>query len=181
MLQRSQQASGLWLIFFSPGWFLPLPGSGAFHTLSQPAEREDYFQLSSHSNKDVKSLLLPPAHPACPPRPRGDVRERQAACRLGVPEHPHPATAPLFCDPGETSFPVPPGTYPLILLFPSLQAPLELRWGSGWEIGVLLGSAPLEDARRAQEPRAKVSIEAEAKGVASPARSCQGAGCVAGW
>lgn len=82
----SYAGKGLWFVFLA-GWFLPLPGSELF-TLEPACSGDDYFQLSSSSNKDVKSLLLPPAQTSHLRQPRGQGRERQVGYSLGLPEHP---------------------------------------------------------------------------------------------
>lgn len=48
--QLSKVAPDLWLIFLS-GWFLLLPGSGAFHTLSQPALERTIFSPEATATK----------------------------------------------------------------------------------------------------------------------------------
>lgn len=128
VLELSQPVPGPWLIFFSPCLVPAAPWEQSFSHPEPACQREDYFQPSSYSNKDVKSLSLPPV---CPAHPRGvslcsspeGGEQRGGACsQLG---------APLFLL--STGFPPPP-----------FKALIWSGWGSRGRGSSV--SAPLERA-----------------------------------
>lgn len=167
MRSSAKQASAKPVVNFSSR---VMPAAPRERSISHPepaCPTQDYFQPSSYSNKDVKSLLLFPPLPARPSKPMGEVRgECQWAAAWGAwstPTHSLTPPPPALPDPGKTPLPAPPGpisSYGLVFL-PSLQA-----LGVGLCLGdwVPLGFTPPEDKLGlTRGPRTRVSIEAEPK------------------